>query len=105
MIAVNVLFVPGYGYRACAWGGFAGYGTAMVLSWAIGRRRYPVPYDGRTIAKYVIMAVLLYALSALPGRLSDNVPVALTLVFNTLLLAVYCLPLARRLMGNRIKKQ
>ena len=105
MIAVNVLFVPGYGYWACAWGGFAGYGTAMVLSWAIGRRRYPVPYDGRTIAKYVIMAVLLYALSALPGRLSDNVPVALTLVFNTLLLAVYCLPLARRLMGNRIKKQ
>lgn len=105
MIAVNIIFVPKYGYWACAWGGFAGYGTAMVLSWAIGRRRYPVPYDWRAIAKCVIMAVLLYALSAFPGRLSDNVPVALTITINTLLLAVYCFPLARRLLGKRIKKQ
>lgn len=32
LIAVNVLFIPDYGYMACAWAGFAGYGTAMVLS-------------------------------------------------------------------------
>ena len=38
MIAVNVIFVPRIGYWACAWGGFAGYGTSMILSWALGRK-------------------------------------------------------------------
>jgi O-antigen/teichoic acid export membrane protein len=30
LIAVNIIFIPKYGYMACAWGGVAGYGTAMV---------------------------------------------------------------------------
>ena len=39
MVTVNVLFVPKYSYMACAWGGVAGYGTAMVLT-SPRRRRY-----------------------------------------------------------------
>ena len=61
--------------------------------------------DGRTIAKYVILAVLLYILSWIPDKLSDNVPLALTLVLNTVLLGLYCLPLARTFIRKRIKKQ
>lgn len=38
LIAVNVLFVPRYGYMACAWAGFAGYATAMVLSYLVDRK-------------------------------------------------------------------
>ncbi len=105
MIAVNVVFVPKIGYRACAWGGFVGYGTAMLLSWAIGRRRYPVPYDGKVMGGYVLRALLLYGISLLPGRLWGEMPVALTLVFNTALLGLYCLPLLRVFLGKRIKKQ
>ena len=55
MIAVNVLLVPKYGYWACAWGGFAGYGTAMLLSWLIGQRKYPIPYDTRTVGMFVVI--------------------------------------------------
>ena len=55
MIAVNVLLVPKYGYWACAWGGFAGYGTAMLLSWLIGQRKYPIPYDTRTIGMFAVI--------------------------------------------------
>ncbi len=101
MIAVNVIFVPKAGYWACAWGGFAGYGTAMLLSWAIGRGKYPVPYDYRTIFGYVALAALLYALSLLPGHLFGELPTALTLAFNTLLLCAYCIPPARRLLHGR----
>ena len=36
LIAINVLFVPRYGYMACAWAGFAGYATAMILSYIVG---------------------------------------------------------------------
>ncbi len=101
MIAVNVIFVPKIGYWACAWGGFAGYGTAMLLSWAIGRRSFPVPYDYRAIFSYAALAALLYVLSLLPGRIFGEVPTVITLIFNTLLLCVYCLPPARSLLRSR----
>ena len=41
LFAVNILFVPRYGYIACAWGGFAGYLTAMLLSYIVGQKYYP----------------------------------------------------------------
>ena len=37
LVIVNVVFVPRYGYMACAWAGFAGYGTAMLLSYFVGQ--------------------------------------------------------------------
>ena len=39
LFAVNIIFIPQYCYWACAWGGVAGYGTAMVLSYIIGQRK------------------------------------------------------------------
>ena len=103
MIAVNVAFVPRIGYWACAWGGFAGYGTAMLLSWAIGRGKYPVPYDLKTICRYIVLAALLYLTSLVPEKIFGEVPVAFELVFNTVLLCLYCLPLVRALLRKRIK--
>ncbi len=65
MIAVNILFVPKYGYMACAWGGFAGYGTAMLLSYCIGQKKYPVHYELRTMALFTLMALAIYLLNGL----------------------------------------
>ena len=61
MILVNVLFVPKIGYWACAWGGFAGYGTAMLLSYFIGQKKYPIHYDMRSIAIFFLLAAVFYA--------------------------------------------
>ncbi len=63
LLGVNILFVPRYGYMACAWGGFAGYGVCMVLSYLVGHRRSPVPYPMATLAGYFALALGLYALS------------------------------------------
>jgi len=60
MIAVNVVLVPRIGYMACAWGGLAGYGTAMLLSWFIGQKKYPIPYDIKTILAFFALAMLLF---------------------------------------------
>lgn len=62
LISVNVIFVPQYGYMACAWAGFAGYGTAMVLSYIIGQKYYPIKYDLWGIGKYVVVAMVMYAI-------------------------------------------
>jgi O-antigen/teichoic acid export membrane protein len=62
LFAVNILLIPTYGYWACAWGGFAGYGTAMVLSYIIGQKKNPIPYPLKSIALYFISAMVAFAL-------------------------------------------
>ena len=60
LIAVNVIFVPRYGYIACAWAGCAGYGTAMLLSYFVGQRKYPIDYPLRSIFGYTLLAALIF---------------------------------------------
>lgn len=60
LVAVNVCFVPLYGYEACAWAGFAGYAVCMLLSYFVGQRKYPIPYDLRGMARYLLLAVVLF---------------------------------------------
>lgn len=60
MIAVNVIFVPKIGYMACAWGGFAGYGVAMLLSYMLGQKYYPIRYDHASMAFFTCITILMY---------------------------------------------
>lgn len=60
LVAVNVLFIPRFGYMACAWAGVAGYGTAMLLSYFVGQRYYPVRYPLRSIGVYVLIAAFFF---------------------------------------------
>ena len=67
LLAVNIIFVPRYGYIACAWGGIAGYGTAMLLSYFIGQHYHPIRYDVKGILGYFALALGLFAVfKALP---------------------------------------
>ena len=85
LVSVNVALVPRIGYMACAWGGLAGYGTCVLVSYFIGRRYYPVPYPVASILGYFALALALYAASSLVHI--DNL--WLRLAYNTLLLLVY----------------
>ena len=62
LVAVNIIFVPRFGYMACAWAGFAGYGTAMLLSYFVGRHYYPVPYPLKRICAYVLLAAAIFSI-------------------------------------------
>ena len=86
LIGVNVLFIPQYGYMACAWGGVAGYGTAMVLSYLVGQKKYPINYDVKGILVYVGTTILFcYGMS-----LAEQLPMVwLQLVCNTILIGAY----------------
>ena len=89
MIAVNVILVPKIGYWACAWGGFAGYGTAMLLSWIIGSRKYPIPYDTKALIVFTLLAAAIFALVSLPAWLGIELPAWVQIAGGTLLLAGY----------------
>ena len=94
LVLVNVIFVPGIGYMACAWGGLAGYGTCVLLSYFIGQKKYPVPYPVATILGYMALALILYAATVLVHPSS----IWLRLGWNTLMMLVY---VAAVLYGER----
>ena len=99
LFAVNILLIPTYGYWACAWGGFAGYGTAMVLSYIIGQKKNPIPYPLKNIALYFIIAMVAFALmewgeNYLPSWGSFLFSNLMILGFVALIIR-YDLPLAR----------
>ena len=98
MIAVNVIFVPRYGYMACAWGGFAGYGSAMLMSWVIGRGKMPIPYDVRGITVFVALALCFLAIHHF---LLAGCSTAVQLAVGTLLLLVYCAVIIKMLRSRK----
>lgn len=86
IIGINVIFVPRYGYMACAWAGFLGNATAMVLSYLVGQKKYPINYPLKSIAVYVVLAaVLFYGITLANNRL----PVWQALAVNTVLILLF----------------
>ncbi len=85
LIAVNIIFVPIYGYIACAWAGFAGYGVAMLLSYFVGQRKFPINYDLKTIFLYIAAATVLFAIDKVV-KMPNTV---LEMLFSTVLLILF----------------
>ncbi len=85
LLAINFIFVPKYSYMACAWGGFAGYATCMVLSYFVGQKNAPIPYDLKSAFIYFALAIALYYVQK-----SIHIESTIwTLVVNTGLLLVF----------------
>lgn len=93
LVAINVIFVPRYGYMACAWAGFAGYGVAMTLSYIVGQRKYPIAYPIGRCLSYVALAVALCVGMLLANK---HLSMWLAVAVNTLLIAVFAVYLVKR---------
>ena len=109
LVTINVIFIPKYGYMACAWGGFAGYATAMTLSYFVGQRLNPIQYDLKGIFIYILLAAALFvAMIFLP----DTWPVWLRILLNTILIILFLLEIIHRdlplhslpVIGKKFKK-
>lgn len=99
MVAVNVLFAPVIGFWACAWGGFAGYGVAMLLSYLLSRKRFPVHYEWKEILSYTLWALVLLAVClAIPRLVEKEMNLFLSLVINSIILILYCIPIFRNII-------
>ena len=86
LITVNVLFVPRYGYMACAWAGFMGYASAMTISYLVGQKKYPINYPLKEIVLYVALAAVLYIGIVYSNRL---LPLWAALAVNTLIVFLF----------------
>jgi O-antigen/teichoic acid export membrane protein len=98
MVAINVIFVPKIGYWACAWGGFAGYGVPMLISYFLGQKKYPIPYDLKAIGKFVLIAGAVFAIY---WFWLHKLPAWLQMAVGTLLLGAYTLAAWREIKSTK----
>ena len=93
LVAINIIFIPRYGYMACAWGGFAGYATSMLLSYFVGQRLNPIRYDLKGIFIYILLAIVLFvAMTYMP----ESWPTWLRIILNTILIILFLTEIIRR---------
>ena len=64
-IVVNVIFMPRYSYHAAAWGHIASYLTMLVLTAALGRKHYPIPYNWGVVLLLVVAGLGAWGLASL----------------------------------------
>ena len=84
-IAMLWLLVPIYGYQGAAWAHLACYSAMVAMSYLLGRRYYPVPYDVIRVFGYIALGLGLYGAGRwLTTQLGWN-----TFVAGTLLMLLY----------------
>ena len=87
LVAINVFLVPKFGYIACAWGGFAGYGISMILSYVMERKYYPIRYPMKEIGLYTLLAAVLFVGITFSNKYLGFWP---AIGVNTVLVLVFC---------------
>jgi O-antigen/teichoic acid export membrane protein len=63
-ITINVLFIPKYGYWACAWATLIVYAAQMIASYVLGQKYYPIKYNVRKFFLYLSLSLFLFWLAS-----------------------------------------
>jgi O-antigen/teichoic acid export membrane protein len=62
-LILNYLLIDKFSYYGSAIATIAAYGSMMFISYYLGKKQYPIPYDIKKIASYLGIAILLSGLS------------------------------------------
>lgn len=84
-VALNIIFVPRYGYIASAWATLICNFIMMLMSYYFERKYRPIPYDLKTIGLYVLLAGVLY----IAGYYVEIPNMAWRLLYRTALLSIF----------------
>ena len=99
-VGVLLTLIPRYGYAGAAWAHLACYSAMVVISYLLGRRYYPVPYDLKRVFGYLALGLGLYGVSRVLvdalGFPPAFVGLALMVLFFALVFAVDGRALIRR---------
>lgn len=58
-IVFNIALIPIWSYMGSAIGTVAAYGAMMVISYLLGNKYYPIPYDLKRIGSYLALSITL----------------------------------------------
>jgi O-antigen/teichoic acid export membrane protein len=83
-ILLNFLFIPSYGYIACAWVTLFVYAGQMFASYFLGQKHYPIPYNLRKFLLYGGVALFIYFILQI---ISIDFGITQMIIHNGLILA------------------
>ena len=84
-ILINVVFIPEYGFYACAWATLVVYAFQMIASYYLGQRYYPIQYNLRKFFLYFGGALILY----FAAKVMQVDGIYTRLIFHNLLIIIY----------------
>jgi O-antigen/teichoic acid export membrane protein len=84
-IVINLVLIPKIGFIASAWATLLAYGSMMVLSYFIGKKHYPVPYNLKKSGSYLIASILISYVSFTYFRENYLISIGLVLAFGILI--------------------
>lgn len=58
-IVLNIILIPKYSYMGSAWVSMLAYFVMMVLSYVLGQKYYPIPYNLKRILTYLIASTII----------------------------------------------
>lgn len=67
-IALNIWWIPIFGYTGAAWATFVCYAFMMVVSYTSGQKYYPVLYPKKKLLTYLVISAILYIVHELLVR-------------------------------------
>lgn len=87
-VAGNIIFIPKYGYMACAWSFLASSLVMMVLCYLGGQKFDPIPYRWKAGLFYIVLGFLcieighkIQAVLTIPNIVRENIGVFILLLF------------------------
>ena len=93
-LLINILFIPRFGYMACAWASFIANLAMMAISYGLGQKHYPIPYNLRSASTFFLLTLILYAGIRISYLQIESLP--LRLAVSTLLVAIYLVVMIKR---------
>jgi O-antigen/teichoic acid export membrane protein len=86
-VFINVIFIPKFGFKACAWATLIVYFLQMMASYFLGQHFYPIPYNQKKFALYIGASLALFFI----GNLIQTASTIFNLLFNNILIASFIL--------------
>jgi O-antigen/teichoic acid export membrane protein len=80
-LVLNYLLIPKFSYYGSAIATIAAYGSMMFVSYVLGNRYYPIPYDMEKIGGYLGLSILFSAISFYGFRENYFVGIPLLMLF------------------------
>ncbi len=86
-LGLNFALIPYFearghnGYMGSAVATLAAYGAMMALSYTLGRKQYPIPYDGKKIGAYLGLSIVFSCISFYGFRENYLVGIGLLLLY------------------------
>lgn len=84
-VAINIIFIPVFGYIASAWAHVACYGVMVAGSYLFSRRYYRIPYEINRILIYLIVGAVIVFIA---GRIEYG-SLFVELTVSTLVIAIF----------------